>query len=135
MKPKPFGFSAWSGIKRRIAKKIIDQRGREMFKRFQVFSTYKIGDLVRTCDGLNSRVIGVEPVYVSAGRRGKVLVDLDITTDKNSCSMYHCGVGTPISYEEAVAYRDSIIRSYGSNDEWGFAERYSKMVINEDGTY
>jgi len=131
---KPFGFPAWIGVKKRIAKKIINSCGRDMFRRFQEFDKYKIGDLVCTCDGLNSRVVEIEPEYVFT-RRGKVLIDLDIRTDKNSCSMYHCGVMPPISYKEALAYRDGIIKQWADNDVWGFALRYSNITIHEDGTY
>ncbi|MGW8177461.1 MAG: hypothetical protein ACWGQW_01485 [bacterium] len=131
---KPFGFPAWTRTKRRIAKKIINSYGRNIFDRWQQFSTLRVGDLVRTCDGLNSKVVSVEPVYVQVGK-GKVLIDLDITTDKTSCSVFHCGVSLPISYEEALSYRDKIIAAWSSNDEWGFAERYSAMTINKDGTW
>ena len=134
MKMKPFGFPAWSKTKKRIAKKIINKYGRNMFERFKVFSSYSVGDLIRTCDGLNSKIVEIEPIYVYT-RRGKILVDFEIITDKTFCSMYRCGVAPPISYEEALNYRNFIVKSWESNDEWGFAERYSKMIIYEDGTY
>jgi len=131
---KPFGIPAWSGVKERIAKKIINSYGRDMFQRFKEFETYGVGSLVCMCDGLNSRVVEVEPKYKNT-KRGRVLVDLDIITDRNNCSMYHCGVTPPISYERALQYRDDIINQWKDNDVWGFALRYSDMVINNDGTY
>lgn len=134
MIPCPFGFSMWSGVRRRLAKKIIDSYGRELFRRFTELDGFKLGDLVSTCDGLNSRVVEVEPDYVFT-RRGKVLVDLHIRTDKNSCSLYHCGVRPPISYKEAVTYRDEIVKAWAGNDVWGFALRYADLIIHEDGTY
>ncbi len=126
----------WSKTSRRLAKKIIKifGRGRNMMEKFKKLEGFKIGDLVKTCDGLNSHVVEIEPLYFFT-KRGKVLVDLRIITDRNSCSLYYCGVGPPISYNEAVEYRNKIVKAYSNNDEWGFAERYSNMIIHEDGTY
>ena len=133
--PRPFGYPAWVGVKRRRAKKVLNARGRELLARFHAASQWRVGDLVRTCDGLNSRVRAVTPDYREY-RRGRVLVDLDIVTDRNRCSFYHCGVGAPLTYAAAVAYRDALVqRSRALGDPWGFAQRYAAMTIHPDGTY
>jgi hypothetical protein len=124
----------WTRVSRRLAKKVIGKGGRDMFRRLCEFHGFKVGDLVCTCDGLNSHVVSVEPVYVAL-RRGKVLVDLDFVTDRTGCSVYNCGVQPPITYEQAVAYREHVIRSWQGNDVWGFVERYGRYVIQPDGTY
>ena len=133
--PVLFGFPLYVGLKRRVAKKHINMFGdRRTWKRFLALDGFKIGDLVSTCDGLNSRVVRVKPWYIRVGL-GKVLCDLDVDTDRNWCSVYHCGVGPPITFEAAVQYRDNIMRRYPLGHEYGFHERYSKMTINPDGTY
>ena len=135
--PRPFGIPAWRGVKRRVAKKLINSRGRDLLRRYRELSSLKVGDLVRTCDGLNSHVTKVEPDY-QVLRRGVVLLDLDIQTDRTSCSLYNCGVERPCSYKEAVDYRDQLVKgALATGDPWGFAERYSheNMTIHADGTY
>jgi hypothetical protein len=133
--PCPFGFPAWVGVKRRLAKKVINARGRELLVRYRELSRLRIGDLVRTCDGLNSRVTRVEPDYQEF-RHGRVLIDLDIITDRNSCSLYHCGVDRPITGAQALAYRDALVaHATATGDPYGFAQRYAAMTINPDGTY
>jgi len=129
--PRPFGFPAWKDIPRRIAKKHIE---REMFKRFVEFCGKDKGDLVRTCTGLNARVLSVEPIYFYL-RRGKILIDLEFNTSSGFCSMFNCGVSLPITYEQAIAYRDHTVQNWYGNDVWGFAERYSNMRIQSDGTF
>ena len=122
------------GIKKRIAKKIINAEGRELLKRFWDFNNKKIGDLICTYDGLNSKVITVDPIYYRT-KRGIVLVDLEFTTDKTSCSMFHCGVSLPITYDQAEAYRLQTIEMWKNNTSWDFADRYSRIKVHEDGTY
>jgi len=135
----PFGFRAWLDIRARIGRKYINKRGRNVLQRYAKFSSFKVGDLISTCDGFNSRVVEVDPYYVPIpnSQEGVYLFDLDIATDTGSCSFYHCGVGLPKTYGECVKYRDSLLKHYQHNDPWGFCERYSyeNMTIHSDGTY
>lgn len=128
--PCPFGFPAWIGVKRRLAKKIICG----MLPRYILFHGWRVGALVRTCTGLNAVILDVEPVYIYT-RRGKVLYDLQFSTTAGGCSLRHCGVDLPLTYEEAVAERDRIIRAWRDNDVYGFAAKYAGYTINPDGTF
>lgn len=132
--PKPFGIPAWSGVKRRIAKKVINSLGRGMLQRYQDFHGKKIGDLISTCSSLNERVIEIESVY-NYTRRGMILIDIIFYCEHSICSMYNCGVGLPITYEEAVEKREQIIKGWKDNDVWGFAERYSNYILHKDGRF
>jgi hypothetical protein len=129
--PRPFGFPAWTGVKRRIAKKLI---GGPMLERYVLLRDLRVGDLVSTCSGLNARVTEAEPEYILT-RHGTALWDIRFQTTTGGCSLRHCGVGPALTYEEALAARDYIIRVWKNNDIYGFAERYAKRIINLDGTY
>lgn len=134
--PRVFGHPLWVGVKRRVAKKHINRHGRNMLQRLlKLAETSSSGNnLVYACTGLNCKVTRVEPSYRRVGN-GRVLWDLDFETDKGGCSLYHCGVDAPISYEEALAHRDRVVQRWTGNDYYGFAERYSKITINPDGTF
>lgn len=78
--PKPFGLTLYSNVSKRIAKKIIKSYGRDMWRRFKEFERFKLGYLVCTCDGLNSRVLSLAPYY-QLTRYGKVLVDIEFSKE------------------------------------------------------
>jgi hypothetical protein len=136
--PKVFGFPVWVGLKKRIGKKLL-RKDRDFRRRLlKEMAGLAVGDLVQDCSGLNRRIACVTPVYQSVGR-GKVLIDLDFEmTDGSSCSFYHCGVGLPLSYEEAERYRAELVASEQTRgDPDGLARRYSMqvMLIHPDGTF
>lgn len=125
---KPFGFPLILGqVKRRLAKKIINRRGRDMLKRFHKLQALKVGDLVSDCSGYNDKIVSVEPEYRST-KHGEVLVDLDFRLEHNSCDMYHCGVDLPMSYEEAKKQ----LEAFKAKDPTAW---WSKVILNLDGTY
>lgn len=133
--PTPFEFPAWEGMKRRTALKYIRRLGRNMLKRYEEFSTYKVGDLVNDCTGLNMIVRKAEPVYKSV-RNGLVLVDIDFFGDWNSCSMKHCGVEPPRSFEECKASLEHTLRLNESGGGYqDMFSHYKDIVLNPDGTF
>jgi hypothetical protein len=132
--PKPFGFRIWKGIRRRLAKKMINRYGRDMWARLHEFGGFRPGDLIRTCSGFNARAEEVFPVYAYT-KRGYALIDLDFEGMYCGCSMFGCGASPPATYEELVKYKEDSIRMYESRgDEWGIAERMKRTTINPDGT-
>jgi hypothetical protein len=128
-----FGHSFYSHMKRRLAKKKLS--GGWGWRKMQKFANFKVGDLIRTCNGLNEVVLEAEPNYKHTSK-GFVLSDVDLVTTHGCCSLYHC-CDLPISHEEAVQYREDILKRYAEHDPWGFVERYAhdNMIINLDGTY
>lgn len=136
MMPKPFGFPAWINCKRRIAKKWLNRRGRNLLKRYEYFHNVKHDILISACSGLNEHISNVIPIYRSIGKKAKILVDLDFEGPTMSCSFYNCGVGPAKTYEECQAYIKGIVDYYSThNDEWGFAERYKNCELHQNGTY
>lgn len=135
--PAPFGYPAFRGIKRRVAKKILARRGRSLYARYCEFHNYPRDGIVRTCSGLNERLKSVEPSYTRVGRRGQVLFDIEFVTARGaSCGLYSCGIELPITREQCQQYVENLVgfcREHG--DSWGFAERYSKMTLHDDGTF
>ena len=129
--PKPFGFKIQKHYKKRLAKKFIKQRGRNLWKRWKQFHNYS--GLVSDCSGLNALPKYIEPLYMEVKPKAFVLYDLDIVSNTNSCSFYNCGIDMPKSYGECKEYVESIVDN--SKDEWGFSERYSKLTLNSDGTF
>lgn len=142
-----FDWPVVYGLTKRIAKKNISRyfgrraKQRDMTAlqylawRFNGIEHLGIGDLVQDCSGLNGRIKEINPLYMETGK-GLLLIDVDLTMDNGrGCSMFHCGITTPKSYEEAEAYRESIIAAGPS--VWNFDLRYSKevMTIHPDGTF
>lgn len=136
--PKVMGVPLWKGsIKKRVAKKYVKLAlgERNMRQRLQEMKNYKVGDLISECSGLNSRIKEIDPQYWHL-RAGVFLHDIDFLTDKTSCSFYHCGVGPPKTAQECRDYIKELIAECEKNgDEWGFVPRYSKIVVNDDGTH
>ncbi|MBT3298734.1 hypothetical protein HN385_07420 [archaeon] len=131
MQVKPFGFRIAKHCKYRFAKKYIKKHRPNMWERYKYFHNYT--GLISDCTGLNAKILKKTPVYI--GNHKQILWDLDIESQTNSCSFYHCGIDKSKSYEECQDYISNIIRAHKDNDEWGFAERYSKITLNQDGTY
>lgn len=132
---RPFGIPAWLHCKRRVAKKYINRRKRDLWKRFKEFHDYN-RDLISDCSGLNTKPDFIEPNYKCIGKKGYVLFDLDFEGPQNSCSFYHCGVGLPKTYEECVGYVKQTIERWKDNKGgWDFADRYSKLILHVDGTF
>lgn len=145
---KAFDWPVVSGMTKRIAKKNISRYFRRRAKaagfrsatkylawRLKGIERLDTGDLVQDCTGLNGRIKETYPTYIEVGK-GLILIDVDLTMeDGRGCSMYHCGVTTPKTYEEAEAYRDSVVAEGPSC--WNFDLRYSKeaMTIHPDGTF
>ena len=126
--PKPFGFPFIVGrVKKRLAKKILNRRGRDMIKRFHKLQALKVGDLVSDCSGYNDKIVSVEPEYRST-KHGEVLIDLDFRLEKMSCSMYHCGIDLPMSYEKAKVQLEDFKKE--DPEAW-----WSNVILNQDGTY
>jgi len=136
MIPRPFGFPLWINCKRRIAKKWINKRGRNLLKRLEHFHNAPTETLICTCSGLNEKPEKVIPIYRQIGKKSFVLFDLDFENQSMSCSFYHCGVGPAKSYDECLEYIEKVIEYYSkTNDSYGFAERYKNIILNEDGTF
>ena len=138
--PTIFGFPLWRGLKRRVGKKHLP-KDRDFRRRVLVqWRNARIGDLYSDCSGLNRRLAAVEPIYRVVNRRGgEVLIDLEFAAeDGSSCSFFHCGVGPPLTYEEAERYRSELVEQERTKgDPQGFARRYSPevMTIHPDGTF
>lgn len=135
--PTCFGYPLWIGLPKRIGKKHL-RRGNMFRERLKELADVRIGDLVCGCVGLNSRLLKVEPVYVGVGR-GKVLYDFDIecTPGQGHCSVFHCGVERPVSYEEAVRCRDETL-AYAERtgkEHWFAKYRRDVMTILPDGSF
>jgi len=136
MKLKPFGFPAWKNCKRRIAKKHINQRGRNLFRRYAQFNGATRDTPIAACAGLNERTTDVIPIYKRIGKRAEILFDLDFEGPTNSCSFFHCGVRPAKTLEECRRYIQDTIEYWSKrNDPHGFAERYKNVELNDDGTY
>ena len=129
--PKPFGFKISRHYKKRLAKKIIKQRGRNLWERWKQFHNYS--GLISDCSGLNALPEHIAPTYVEVKSKSFVLYDIDIMSDTNSCSFYNCGIDLPKSYNECKEYVENIVNNF--KDEWGYFERYSKLKLNPDGTF
>jgi len=125
---KPFGIPAWKHCKKRLAKKIIKSRGRDMWKRYQKFHNYK--GLVSGCNGLNMEPVKMIPLYLGKNKT-KIIWDIDLISKYNSCSFYHCGIDKPKSYQECLDYINLIVN--GPDDDFGIKERYKKIKIDENG--
>jgi len=132
---RPFGFTAYKHYKKRLAKKFINSNGRAMWKRYHMFHNYS--GLISDCSGLNAKPTSIEPYYVfRRNGRAKVLFDLDISSNTNSCSFFHCGIDRAKTYKECQKYIQDIINYWSQTDDsYGFAERYSKIKLNLDGTF
>lgn len=131
-----FGFKLHHKTNKRLAKKIIKERGNNFYKRLMRLKDKKIGDIVSSCSGLNNKIKEIEAEYIYFGKKSKVLYDINFVMENGTCcSLYNCGVDLPISYKEAINKRERIIKEWKDNDIWGFSKRYSNIVINPDGTY
>jgi hypothetical protein len=132
MQVKPFGYRIAKHYKKRLVKKYIKAHRPGMWEKYKYFHNYS--GLISDCTGLNTKPIKITPIYIS-NYKSQILWDLDIKSNTNSCSFYHCGVDKPKSYEECQDYINDIIKMYKEDDEWGFAKRYSQIKLNQDGTY
>jgi hypothetical protein len=138
--PTVFGVPLWRGVRWRIGKKYLP-KDRDFRRRVLVqWRDARLGDLYSDCSGLNRRLAAVEPEYRIVNRRGgKVLMDLEFTAeDGSSCSFYHCGVGPPLTYEQAERFRSELVEEErAKGDPEGFAQQYSPevMTIHPDGTF
>ena len=130
------GHPLWIGMRRRVAKKWLNRRPGDMHARLRAMRDLANGDLVTDCTGMNGRLLRIEPVYWRVGRRGRVLMDFELTTTNTMCSMYHCGVAPARSYEQLVAYRDQVLRRFAAHDPGDLLLRYGPevMTIDRDGT-
>lgn len=135
-KPKPFGFPAWKHCRSKVAKKYINSYNRNMLERWWEMDNLRIGDLINTCSGLNGRVVKAKPIYDRIGKKAEVLFDIEFVCEGGECcSVYYCGVEPAKTKEEIEAYCRNIVSYYKDReDTYGFAERYSKIELNEDGT-
>lgn len=138
-RPCPFGFPAWRNCKKRVAKKYLNRSWKnklyKVLKRYASFHLYK-DNLISDCSGLNMRFTSIEPNYLIFGKNSEVLLDIDFIGPTNSCSFYHCGIGWPKTKKECEDYIKGIIDYYSKHgDSYGFVERYSKLILHEDGTF
>lgn len=134
--PRPFGFPVWKNCKRRVAKKWLNKRGRNLLARYVQFHDAPHNTLISACAGLNEKFTEIIPSYRRIGSRAEILWDLDFYGPTNSCSFYHCGVDPAKTYEECLEYIRHIIEYWSKReDPWGFARRYSNVELRQDGTY
>jgi len=107
-----------------------------MFKRLCELDGIQLGDLVNDCTGFNSPVLKAKPIYKRT-KRGKVLIDLDLTTVETTCSFYHCDVEPPLSAFKIRERCDIDLEAWKNDDFDFFKELYNKyknVKINPDGT-
>ena len=136
--PKPFGYPLFKGMKRRVAKKWCNPSWKghtqSVMEWLTTLEDIRVGDLFSGCDGLNTKLVKVEPEYTSIHGGGEILVGMNLFGETNGCSLFHCGVRPPKTYEECSKYVQAIIKAWGKDDKWGFAEKYGKMELNLNGT-
>jgi len=132
----PFGFPISKNCKRRVAKKWINRRKRNLLRRYRLFHDAPLDTLISACAGLNERTTDVIPSYKRIGKRAEILWDLDFEGPTNSCSFYHCGVGPAKTHKECLAYIKDVIKYWSKRkDPYKFVERYKSVQLNPDGTY
>ena len=130
MFPKPFGFKTHYHIKKRFAKKLIQEKGRNLWNRYKQFHNYT--GLVNGCTGLNFLPIEINPIYwYSKDGKKSYLMDIELVGKKNSCSFYHCGIDKPKTLQECQDFLNKIAN--GPDDKWDFKERYSKIELDING--
>lgn len=138
--PTLFDCPLYVNMKRRVAKKYLNRWMRQHFssdsKRMwnwiAAMENVKEGDLVHTCSGFNGKIIEITPQYRSVGN-GAVLVDVDLWTTTGGCSALCCGVGHPITYEQAQESLRRVL-SHPNAKEYGWDKRYENAIVNQDGT-
>lgn len=136
--PKPFGYPLYSGISLRVAKKYFPSHWTGHWKQLEnwLYSLehIQLGDLFSGCDGLNTKLVKVVPEYIYIHGGGKILVDMSLDGETNSCSLFNCGVTPPKTYEQCEEYKKQTILAWENNDKWEFAKRYKDIDLNPDGT-
>ena len=139
---KLFGFRLYRHTTKRLAKKYL--KDTLIWKSSKRLSTLDVtpGALISTCQGLNSRILSLEPEYYEFQEflgyrsiKGVFLHDVIIVTDKTTCSAINCGISKPLTYEESIAYQEQTIKAWEKDDEWGFAEKYKRITILPDTTF
>jgi hypothetical protein len=146
MKPKMFGYPLWKGrrVRSRLARKYFNKL---LIKAAKDYGDLKVGDLIFTCSGHNSKITSIEPeyrrmkgkfrfkedrhgnlkIFKTRKIRGEVLVNLFIYTETGSHSLLNC-TEPAWSYEKVKSFYDELM----STEE--YKDRYKVIEILPDGT-
>ena len=113
---------------KKISKRLAKKKMRQLWYALQPYADGELceGSLIHTCRGYNEVITEITPIAMDYGiQKGWYLVDLDIETDKGTCSLWHCCTFPPPTREEILAYFQ---RRASVETEWDFGEQDNRLL-------
>lgn len=123
----------WQRLPDRIGKKALGSKWR--VDQLAWALSLRPGDVVNTCDLFNHVVQSLTVHWRRHGRRGRVVLDVEVQTDRICCSALHCGLTPALTERELRRQLKEYLPALPEEDDHRATRRQRQLIsLMEQGT-